>query len=163
MTNVVAARGRTKESGMEDKHIKRLLEEFTALSRSVERIRSVLLDALGETGSSQIVSLDSRRSLEPEATEPKPSTGGGFMDVFNLAGDIKRVSLAVMRLGTASAEAVAKESGLSVDEARVYLTTLARDGSITRVKQAGGTASLWRAVLKRKVKRGTSSLLDKLG
>lgn len=88
----------------------------------------------------------------------------GFLDVLDLSGDIKKVQLALMRMGKGTALDVAKVVSLDVDEVRIYLKTLMRDSSVLALS-SGDSETVFRTVLKKKghePSKGAASLLDKL-
>ena len=99
----------------------------------------------------------------PGAAGDRQGPTGGLLGILDLSADIKKVHLALLRLGKASIEQLQSETGMERDELRTYLRTLEREGSVTRDsgKNAGG--STYRAVMRRSRRKGVSNLLDKLG
>ena len=133
---------------MDKKTLKKLLKEFNSLAENVDRIRILLEKNLEDEGSSNIGESSTNR-------DEKSSQGTSVADILDLSGELKKVQLTVLKLGTASLAELAGAFGLPEEELLIYLKTLVRQGLLEV------TEGKYRAILR---KRGAKSftLFDKL-
>lgn len=175
---------------MKEKEIREIVRALEQISLGVDTIKTVLkrslnneadvvntffsADKFSEKKSPSVnkeSSLLNSESSSSDSAASSPNTSGGlssssdgFLDVLDLSGDIKKVQLALMRMGKGTANDVAKIVSLDVDEVRIYLKTLMRDSAILALS-SGDSETVYRTVLKKKGKKpskGAASLLDKL-
>lgn len=155
--------GSRKESmSMDRKLLEEMASELVALELRVDRLRHLLSEALGrDLPSSKHALSPSPDGSDGDSGERK-GNAGGVAAILDLSGDLKTVQLALLRKGQATMAELASSTGLDADEIRIYLKTLERQGTITRVAGTSAEPS-YRAVLKKGHKAGSSSFLDKLG
>jgi len=158
---------------MKRRDLQALLNEFTAIGKGIDRIRAILAAALDEAPAESSAAVlpfpasgrPTRQGAASPAVEDSggSGSGGGLLDVLDLSGDIKRIHLALMRLGKGTVGQIHQATGLPADEIRIYVKTLERDGSVVRV-QDGGAEAVFRPVMhKKRAGNVSTSLLDKLG
>jgi len=125
-------------------------------------IDSVVTDSVVTKNESGKLTSKVQDSLNSKGKKQGEKPVDGFLNVLDLSGDIKKVQLALMRLGKATAADVAKSVSLDTDEVRIYLKTLMRDSAIVAMASKD-SETIYRTVLKKKGKvKKAGSLLDKL-
>ena len=174
---------------MKEKEIAQIIKALDQIGAAVRSIKTVLVQSgqdrsLSQEQSATKAEISSSQSTRAGLSEEKllPSVDAhsanagesekdtssspidGFLDVLDLSGDIKKVQLALMRLGKGTVAEVAQAVSLDVDEVRIYLKTLMRDSAIV-AHSSKDSETVYRTVLRKKGKKpskGASSLLDKL-
>ena len=156
---------------MKEKEIRKIIKALDQISLGVNTIKAALKCSLNDEGDAvrnaglvdDSASFGNKVDIS-ENIAGSAQSADGFLDVLDLSGDIKKVQLALIRMGKGTAADVAKVVSLEVDEVKIYLKTLMRDSAILAISSKD-SETVYRTVLKKKGKKaskGAASLLDKL-